>query len=164
MGILLRQLRAGWAAFHNKDYARAIDLYKSTLPQASNNPTTLGTIAYCYNELSNLDDAIQYCNQALKLDSNHYFSLQVLAQVYAKKNEDEKAYELIQSALSNRSTPPNTPKRLLAFFKAMMRITGHKDKEDSIDEIWNEPEDTDVAWLEWAERFRQSYDAKLDRA
>lgn len=151
-------MRGACAAFQKKDYERAIELYKGTLGEPRDHTTSLAIIAYCYKELNHLDDAMEYCNEVLQVDSDNFFALEVLAEVYARKNEDEQAYQCIQRALSNRPAIPDPPKGLVKFTSVLFKLFGQSNHEKSLKDQWYEPEDQE--WLDWAQKFKQAYEAK----
>ena len=162
--LCIKEFRASWAAFKKNDYRRAINLYESIIAETGDGRTnTLSCLALCYNKLNDVENAIRCGERVLNLDENHVHALQVLAEVYAKKQEYEKAYEYIQRALSNQpgTCMPNPPGCLFALGSLSLSKRKAEIKIAKLESMWYEP--LDIEWREWANDFKATYEANQDK-
>ena len=157
MGDFSKQLKAIWAGYAKKDYPLAIKHYEEVISKGKSSPNILYTIAFFHKELKNFDTAIEYCEKALQQDPNHYFTLQVMSEVYAKKGDEEKAYQYILRALPNRPPPlPDQAQGVVKFGKALLKVFGLEDKEDTLRKMWYDSEE--IEWCTWAIQFKSEYE------
>jgi tetratricopeptide (TPR) repeat protein len=158
MSSINKLIKAGQAAYYRKDFSTAIDLFEKNLDESGDCLHTLGHLAYCYKEKCDLDKSTHYCERALKIDPNYFFAFEVLSEVYAKRNENTKAYQYIQKAMANRPSMPESSGIVSKIVKFILKILGFKNQLNYLKKIWNEPED--IEWLTWAQKFKASYEIK----
>jgi len=155
MGRITKQIKTGWAAYHKSDFKSAIEFYEKDIVENGERLHILGPLAYCYKEEGDLEKSINYCDKALKIDPTYYYAFEILAEVYAKKNETAKAYHCIQMALKNRPPTPKLPDAVNKIGRAIIKIFGLKNTNE-LKAIWNEPDD--IGWLNWARKYKMTYE------
>lgn len=80
-------------------YAKAIPFYKESLAIESNKETA-NRIASCYNEIGDYDKALEYCDQAIALDSTKTNHLYFKANILDNAGRSEEAIKVMDSYIA----------------------------------------------------------------
>ena len=80
-------------------YAKAIPYYKESLAIESNMETA-NRISYCYNEIGDYDKALEYCDQAIALDSTKTNYLYYKANILDNAGRSEEAVKIMDSYIA----------------------------------------------------------------
>lgn len=80
-------------------YAKAIPFYKESLAIESNKETA-NRIANCYNEIGDYDKALEYCDQAIALDSTKTNYLYFKAKILDNAGRSEEAIKVMDSYIA----------------------------------------------------------------
>lgn len=80
-------------------YAKAIPFYKESLAIESNKETA-NRIASCYNEIGDYDKALEYCDQAIALDSTKTNYLYFKANILDNAGRSEEAIKVMDSYIA----------------------------------------------------------------
>lgn len=80
-------------------YAKAIPFYKESLAIESNKETA-NRIANCYNEIGDYDKALEYCDQAIALDSTKTNHLYFKANILDNAGRSEEAIKVMDSYIA----------------------------------------------------------------
>lgn len=80
-------------------YAKAIPFYKESLAIESNKETA-NRIANCYNEIGDYDKALEYCDQAIALDSTKTNYLYFKANILDNAGRSEEAIKVMDSYIA----------------------------------------------------------------
>lgn len=80
-------------------YAKAIPFYKESLAIESNKETA-NRIANCYNEIGDYDKALEYCDQAIALDSTKNNYLYFKANILDNAGRSEEAIKVMDSYIA----------------------------------------------------------------
>ncbi len=90
------------AAYENADkHKKAIDYYKESYEKESN-PIVAQRIATCYNELADYDRALEYCNQAIALDSTDADYLYLKANILDFAGRSKEAMRTINDYIAKK--------------------------------------------------------------
>ncbi len=145
-----------------KDYAQALEHLSQIKKSEEPNPHTFSMIARCHEGAGDLDAAIAAANNALSIDSGHFYSLQLLTRVYLVRKDYEKTKEYVQRALQSYPEPlPGPPRfffwilRILSVFSAIRRV----DKQ-AREELEHPNKDTEE-WYEWAKKYLKWYEEEF---
>jgi tetratricopeptide (TPR) repeat protein len=107
------------------------------------------------------DMAIEAASRILQYDANDFAGLKLLSEIYAERDESERAAEFVRRALDNypKSLPP-APRKLISVTRFLARILpplrrlGPKDFA-----VLEDPNATNRVWFEWAKQYLAWYDA-----
>lgn len=80
-------------------YAKAIPFYKESLAIESNKETA-NRIANCYNEIGDYDKALEYCDQAIALDSTKTNYMYFKANILDNAGRSEEAIKVMDSYIA----------------------------------------------------------------
>ena len=157
MRDITRQLKAGWAAYHKKDFSRAIELSEMDLHESGERLHTLGHLAVCYKEKDELAKSVEYCERALSIDPEYYLAFKVLSEIHARRDDTERAYFFIQKALKYRPVMPKPPEIWSRIGGFLLKVFGlNKYQINELERIWYEPDD--IEWVTWAQEFKARYE------
>jgi len=145
-----------------KDYAQALEYLGQMKQSEDANPYTLSMIARCHEGAGDLDSAITAANDALSIDSGHFYSLQLLARVHLARKDYENAKEYVQRALQSYPEPlPGPPRfffwilRVLSVFPAIRRV------EEQARADLEDPNKDTKEWYEWAKKYLKWYEEEF---
>ncbi len=93
---------------HNGDFVRALTIYSEANYKKQNDPDILFKMGYALMQQDRDDEALEYLQDAVQLDTNNIYIHQALASVYRKLKEYEKAKEHLNIALALQSSNPVT--------------------------------------------------------
>jgi tetratricopeptide (TPR) repeat protein len=137
-----------------KDYARAISYYEKVKESEGPNPYTLCMMAQCSEWAGDSESAIRIAKEALAIDSMHFESHKLLAEIYLARKDYEKTKRHVQNALHNYPEPLPGPPRLLFWLLRLLSIIPavRRVEKAATDEIKDPNKDT-RKWFEWANEY-----------
>lgn len=71
----------GMREFIKEEYKRAIPYFEESIKYEANNPTAHYQISLCYYRMKNLQDALMYAMEAVKMDNKNFYFLSHLATI-----------------------------------------------------------------------------------
>ena len=83
----------------NKDFEKAINIFKNLLEQYPNLSPALNNIAMCYIGLNQLDEAEKFYLKCLEIEPVSLLSINNLAKLYFSSNQYRKALPLLRKSL-----------------------------------------------------------------
>ena len=83
----------------NKDFKKAINIFKTILHQFPELPPALHNIAICYTELNNIEDAEKFYLKCLKIEPVSILSINNLAKLYYNTGNFSKALPILKKSL-----------------------------------------------------------------
>lgn len=85
---------------YTEKYQKAIDFYKEAMEKEAS-PITAFRIASCYSEIGNYDQAINYCEQAIRLDSTDYRYPMMLASLMDNSGHSDEGISLLNNIIAS---------------------------------------------------------------
>ena len=84
----------------NKDFNKAIDIFKAILAQFPKLPPALHNIAICYTELDQIEEAEKSYLKCLDIKPVSILSINNLAKLYCKTGQYKKAHPILEKSLN----------------------------------------------------------------
>jgi len=117
--------------WQNKDAGNAITEYKKMMKKYPQNFLPYYKTGNIFFKLNNLDSALTYYNSALQMDDKQPFVLTKLYELYAKKNNVQKAIEFATEAFTSNIILLNAEQKIMiAQLKGTDNLLGLMDKID----------------------------------
>ena len=146
------------------DFDRAIKLLTDGLAKATSDVNRLDfmeRIALCHWGASRADDAIESLNKALEIDPKSFFSLKLLSECHAMRNEHDAAATFARRAMEAYPDPlPQPPKLVPRLLRGLARIVPkYRSLFLDIEKQVADPDCGDPKWYAWAKDYLKWYDA-----
>lgn len=109
----------GMAFFRVGKESQSIVFFEKALESEPNKPNWLHFLAHSYEEVSNLESAVKFMEQAARLSPKHYDCLGVL---YSKMGQEEKAIECYNKLISKNQANSRTWHNLAISYKRKNQI------------------------------------------
>jgi len=139
-----------------KEFPAAIRMLEEHLIDDPSDLFSLMMLAECYHWSGSDDKAIQTASRILQYDANDFSGLRLLSEIYARREEKDRAAEFVRRALENFPQPiPHPPRMLISVAKFFARILPplrHMQARDF------DPNTSDREWFDWAKRYLAWYD------
>src|SRR6266550_6313708 len=147
-------------SMRRKDFPAAIRMLEEHLIGEPSDVFSLLMLAECYRWSGFDDKAIQTASRILQYDANDFSGLRLLSEIYARREEKDRAAEFVRRALENYPQPtPHTPHMLISVAKFLARVLPplrHMQARDFA--VLEDPNTSDREWFDWAKRYLAWYD------
>ena len=152
------------AAMGDGDYDTAITIYEREI-QENNKETyavSIKAIAQCYGWKGDLESAIEYADKALTLDPDDFQMLMLAARYWHDKQNEEMTYKYICKVIEN---PPTEEEQIPQFVFWIMKpfalfFKNLRNIEKKAKNAFDESEQKNKEWIEWAKEYKNWYESK----
>jgi len=147
--------KAIWAVDKAGDYKKALKLYQEIIASGHLLADAYCGVGVCKKMLGNPEAAIAAAQEALKINNDHYKTLQLLASIYNSQGNEKETYEYVSRALSNKpKTMTGISPRLTDVARKALSGMPDYQVEDTVEFDY-----LDATWIAWTEEFKMEYEA-----
>ena len=157
------QVMEATKALRDKDYDKAIAIYKKGLGGDEKDAPLIKNIAQCYSWKGDLDGAKGYAEMVLAVEPNDHEMLMILARYWAGKEDLEMTYKLVCRVLEN---PPEQIEKVsrwvFGIIKPLSLFSKNlKGVEEKSKRAFEEAKRKSEARIKWARDFKEWYEKSL---